>query len=94
MIVVHLTLFFGMLGVALTGAPSALFGVFIVLKTLYAIGSVLPQREPATAPRWLSGVMNRLPNLHPGQRFEDYWAKDHADEAQRRQRKEQPCPVR
>ncbi|HEX2213733.1 MAG TPA: DUF6498-containing protein [Mycobacterium sp.] len=89
-IVIHLTLIFGMLGVALTGAPSALFGVFVVLKTLFALGSVLPQWEPATAPRWLSRVMNRLPNVHPGERFEDYWAKDRAEEAERRNRNEEP----
>lgn len=89
-IVIHLTLIFGMLGVALTGAPSALFGVFVVLKTLFALGSVLPQWEPATAPRWLGRVMNRLPNVHPGERFEDYWAKDRAAEAERRDRNEEP----
>lgn len=93
-IVVHLTLIFGMLGVLVTGAPTALFGVFVVLKTLYAVGTVLPQYDPTTAPRWLSNVMNRLPNVHPGERFEDYWAKDRADEADRRDRNEEPWPGR
>ena len=32
--VVHLTLIVGMAGIALTDAPEALFGVFVVLKTL------------------------------------------------------------
>jgi Family of unknown function (DUF6498) len=89
-VVVHLTLIFGLLGVALTGAPSALFGVFVVLKTLYALSSALPQWEPATPPEWLSRWMNRLPNVHPGKRFEDVWVKDRADEAERRERNEQP----
>jgi hypothetical protein len=88
--VVHLTLVFGMFGAAMTDA-SALFGVFVVLKTLYALSTALPQWEPATAPTWLSRTMNRLPNVHPGQRFEDVWAKDRADEAERRERNEQPA---
>jgi hypothetical protein len=87
--VVHLTLVLGMFGAAMTDA-SALFGVFVVLKTLYALSMALPQWEPATAPNWLSRVMNRLPNMHPGQRFEDMWAKDRADEIERRERNEQP----
>jgi hypothetical protein len=86
--VVHLTLVFGMFGAAMTDA-SALFGVFVVLKTLYALSTALPQWEPATAPTWLSRVMNRLPNVHPGERFEDSWAKDRADEAGRRERNDE-----
>ena len=88
--VVHLTLVLGMFGAAMTDA-SALFGVFVVLKTLYALSMALPQWEPAAAPKWLSRLMNRLPNVHPGQRFEDMWAKDRADEAERRERNDQPA---
>ena len=87
--VVHLTLVLGMFGAVMTDA-SALFGVFVVLKTLYALSTALPQWEPATPPKWFSRVMNRLPNVHPGQRFEDMWIKDRADEAQRRDTNEQP----
>jgi hypothetical protein len=88
-VVVHLTLVLGMFGAAMTDA-SALFGVFVVLKTLYALSMALPQWEPATAPNWLSRVMNRLPNVHQGERLEDLWAKERADEVERRDRNEQP----
>jgi len=88
-VVVHLTLVLGMFAAAMTDV-SALFGVFVVLKTLNALSMALPQWEPATAPNWLSRVMNRLPNMHPGQRFQDAWAKDRADEAERRERNEEP----
>ncbi|HET6734887.1 DUF6498-containing protein [Mycobacterium sp.] len=88
-IVVHLTIVFGMFAAALTDF-SALFGVFVFLKTMYALSTALPQWEPATPPQWLSRAMNRLPNVGPGERFEDSWAKDRADEAQRRERNEQP----
>ncbi|SEH80913.1 hypothetical protein SAMN04489835_4407 [Mycolicibacterium rutilum] len=88
-IVVHMTLIFGLLGVAVTGASSALFGVFVVLKTLYALSWVLPQYEPAVAPRWLSTLMNKVPGKTTD-RFEDFWAKESAEETQRRQRNEEP----
>ena len=55
-VVVHLTLIFGLMAVGLTDAPSALFGVFVVLKTMYSLSLVLPQWEPATPPVWLAGA--------------------------------------
>ena len=88
--VVHLTLIVGMAGIALTDAPETLFGVFVVLKTLASLSWLLPQWEPATAPVWLSRVMNRVPGKHPGERFEDFWAKDRESELQRRKRNEDP----
>ncbi|CAN5768344.1 DUF6498-containing protein [soil metagenome] len=88
--VVHLTLIFGLFAVAVTAAPTALFGVFVVLKSLFALTMVLPQWEPATAPGWLSRVMNRVPNVHPGKRFEEVWSEDRADENVRRARNDQP----
>jgi hypothetical protein len=75
--VVHLTLVLGMFGAAMTDA-SALFGVFVVLKTLYALSMALPQWEPATAPTWLIRVMK------------DAWAQDRVDEVERRERNEEP----
>jgi hypothetical protein len=89
-VVVHLTLVLGMFAAAMTDF-SALFGVFVVLKTLYALSMALPQWEPATAPDWLSRVMNRLPNVRPGERFEDAWEKDRADEEERREKNEEPA---
>ena len=89
-VVVQLTLIIGFVGIAVTDAPTALFGTFVVLKTLFALSTALPQWEPVVAPHWLSRVMNRVPNVHPGERFEDQWAEDRADEAARRDRNEQP----
>jgi hypothetical protein len=88
-VVIHLTLIFGMFAAAFTDF-SALFGVFVVLKTLNALSTTLPQWEPKKAPTWLSRAMNRLPNVRPGERFEDQWTKDRADEAERRRSNEQP----
>lgn len=41
-------------------------------------------------------MMNRVPNVRSrdGERFEEFWAKDRADEADRRRRNEEPWPQR
>jgi hypothetical protein len=91
--VVHLTLIIGFIGIAVTNTSDAFFGVFVVLKSLAALSGVVPQWEPAVAPRWLSNIMNRAPNVHPGKKFEDFWAKDRADERARRERNETPWVV-
>ncbi|KLO30864.1 hypothetical protein ABW16_03895 [Mycolicibacter heraklionensis] len=88
--VVHLTLVLGFAGIAATDAPSTLFGVFVVLKSLAALSSVVPQWEPKRPPRWLSKLMDGMPNVHPGERFEDFWVKDQANERDRQRRNEQP----
>jgi cytochrome b561 len=89
-VVVHLTLVIGLFAVAISGAPSTLFGVFVVFKTLYALSTAVPQREPAGPPKRLSRLMNRLPKVRLGQGFEEQWLKDQAAEAQRRDRNEDP----
>jgi hypothetical protein len=78
-----------LVGVALTDSPSAFFGTFVVLKSLAALSSALPQWEPATPPKWFSSVMNRVPNVRPGEKFEDFWAEDRVKEEDRRQKNEQ-----
>lgn len=89
-IVVHLTLILGFLGIAMTGAPDALFGVFVVLKSMSALSYAVPQWQPAAPPKWLSRIMNRVPNVHPGKRFEEFWADDVAQEKTRRSSNELP----
>jgi hypothetical protein len=89
-VVIHLTLIFGLFGVAITDAPSAFFGVFVVLKSLAALSLALPQWDPEQPPRWFSRVMNRVPNVHPGKRFEDFWAESRAASEDRRAANERP----
>jgi hypothetical protein len=92
-VVVHLTLVFGLIAVGVTGAPDALFGIFVALKSLFALSAALPQWEPAVAPKWLSHAMNRVPTAQRGRRFEESWAEDHADEVERRAENERPWTV-
>lgn len=91
-IVVHVTILVGFVGIALTEASAAFFGTFVVLRSLFALGTVVPQYDPATPPRWLSTLLDRVPGARPGQRFEDFWARDRAAELARRERNEQPWP--
>jgi hypothetical protein len=88
-VVVHLTLIFGFIGIAATDAPDALFGIFVALKTLSALSWALPLWAPKTPPNWLSRMMNRVPGVRPGESFEESWAKDQAAETKRRAQNEQ-----
>lgn len=93
-VVVHLTLIFGLFGLVMTGASATLFGIFVALKTLASLSFVLPQWEPTHPPEWLSRVMNRVPNAQTDKRFEDFWAEDRSGERARRERNEQPWVTR
>jgi Family of unknown function (DUF6498) len=77
-VVVHLTLIIGLFAVAITGAPSTMFGVFVVFKTLYSLSTALPQSNPVAAPKRF------------GRKFDDQWAKDRAAEVERRDKNEEP----
>lgn len=92
--VIHMTLLIGFLGIAITGAPSTFFGVFVALKTMAALSTALPQWQPTQPPKWLSSVLNKVPNVHPGKRFEDHWAEEQTEERQRMEANEQPWEPR
>jgi len=88
--VVHLTLLVGFVAIALTDTPDAFFGVFVVLKTMAALSTALPQWEPARPPTWLSNMLNRIPSATPGKRFEEAWADERTEERQRVDANERP----
>lgn len=87
--VVHLALIFGIFAAAVSNSPTRMFGVFVVLKTLYSLSTALPQYEPAMPPAWLSRAMNRVRRQPKGQRFEEMWVQDQAVEARRRVRNDE-----
>ncbi|MGH8046801.1 MAG: DUF6498-containing protein, partial [Chthoniobacterales bacterium] len=93
-IIVHLSIIFGMLAVAMTNATRAFFGVFVGFKTLNDLATVLPQWNPEEPPRWLCKVMDKVPNAagkaHANETFAEFWKRDKADEIERRRRNEQP----
>jgi len=72
--VVHMTILFGMGAAAFLHAPSALFGVFAGLKTLFDLGSAFPHRELALEPPRWAKLLDRLP-VKGGESFADYWRR-------------------
>lgn len=93
--VMHLTLIFGMLGGAVTDSPRGFFLVFVILKTMADLSNVVPQYDPAEAPRWLCALMDKVPNINPknihkGQTFAEFWREDKAREVARVATNEKP----
>ena len=88
--VVHLTLLIGFVAIAVTDAPNAFFGVFVVLKTMAALSTLLPQWQPAKPPRWMSRAMDKGPSVRPGKGFDDFWDEEQTGERQRLETNERP----
>ena len=89
-VLVHLSIVLGMCAVAMTGATRAFFAVFAGLKILADLSGAFPQWNPGKPPPWLCRIMDRLPNAYPGLTFEQFWAKDKQDEADREAANEKP----
>lgn len=79
-VVVHFTIMGGMAFFAWRGTPGAFFSVFIGLKFMADLASMLPQYNPQEPPRWLVAVMNLLPLRKKGESFEAYWRRKRAQE--------------
>lgn len=75
MFVTHLTIIFGMGAMAYWGAPGALFAVFVGLKTLVDLGSLVPERElQPDPPGWLAWLDRFGPGAG-GQTFSAHFRK-------------------
>jgi hypothetical protein len=72
--VIHITILVGMMIAMFTGKTTAIFIVFVTLKTLLDIAGQTPQYDPTEAPRWLNAIMPK----QNGKTFADFWRKDHA----------------
>jgi hypothetical protein len=78
MLITHLTIIFGMAAMGMTGAPRALFAVFVGLKTLVDLGGAFPHKEASIGPpRWakyLDGWSKK------GETFSGYWRRAAVEE--------------
>jgi hypothetical protein len=72
--IVHLAIIGGMFFMAWRDTPGAFFGVFVWLKALSDVGSMLPQWDPKEPPQWLVKSMRVLPK-QKGETFEEYWRR-------------------
>jgi hypothetical protein len=86
-VVMHLVIIFGVMGLALTDSPMWLIGGFAGLKALVELGAFLPEKELGPQPpAWLRW-MNRLP-AKDGETFDTYWRRTEASERSRREANE------
>jgi hypothetical protein len=88
-IVLHMGLLVGMGGAIALDAPTSFFSVFIALKAMTELSSVLPQWNPDEPPRALVALMSLFP-LKPGEEsFTDYWRRTTREECERHTEDEQ-----
>lgn len=91
--VVHMAILVGMFLSVGSDSPGAIFGVFVVLKTLLDIGTLVPQWNPPEAPGWMARVVNRLPKKPGEEPFEVFWRRHHQEELARHRRDEEVLPL-
>jgi hypothetical protein len=87
-VLVHLAILGGMVFLAFRNTTDSFFGVFLGLKFLSDLGTILPQYDPREPPRWLVTVMKRIPS-QTGESFEDYWRRTRAAEIAQAEHDEQ-----
>ena len=89
-LILHLTIIFGMFAIAFTESPYGFLYVLVGLKTLADVGGALAREEPLPdkPPGWASGIASRVGKA-PGQAkadFETEWRRE--IEASKRQTQE------
>jgi hypothetical protein len=92
-IVVHMAILVGAFLSAGSDSPMGILSVFIVLKTVVDIGTLLPQYDPAEAPRWMARIANRFPKKKGEEPFEEFWRKQHQSEQAKKQSDEEVLPL-
>jgi hypothetical protein len=95
-VVVHLSIIFGMFLFMWMEQPWWFFSVFVTLKALMDIGGLLPRWEPKTKkpPAWLNRTVGRIGKSPKAggpkdETFEQYWERTHREEAARFARDEE-----
>lgn len=93
-VMVHLSILFGLFLFFWMGQPWWFFSVFVTLKAMIDVGTLLPQWNPRKPPEWLSRTMNRIPKAASAggpkdETFEQYWARTDREEARKQARDEE-----
>lgn len=82
------------IGVAVGGwmdSARGFFLVFVILKTMNDLNSVVPQYDPEEAPKWLCRIMDKVPNATgKKQTFAEFWKEGKVGERARVAKNEQP----
>jgi hypothetical protein len=78
-VLIHMAILGGMMYSITRSTPGAFLTVFVWLKFMSDIGSLLPQWNPHAPPRWLVSLMKLFPKQR-GETFEEYWRRTRAQE--------------
>lgn len=91
-LIIHMTIMIGMVAGGLAGGARGFFLVFVILKTLNDLNSIVPQYDPEEAPKWLCWLMDKVPNVGKvkNQSFAEFWKEGKVGERARIARNEQP----
>jgi hypothetical protein len=94
-IIIHMTIIIGMLAGGLSGGARGFFLVFVILKTMNDLNSIVPQYDPEEAPKWLCWLMDKVPNTAKAgkakkQTFAEFWKEGKVGERARIAKNEQP----
>lgn len=90
-LIIHMTLIIGMAVGGFTDSARGFFLVFVILKTMNDLNSVVPQYDPEEAPKWLSRLMDKVPNATgKKQTFAEFWKEGKVGERARVAKNELP----
>ena len=93
-VAVHVSILFGMFLFMWAGQPWWFFSVFVIIKAMIDIGSLLPQWSPKKPPAWMARAANWM-DRKTGHRqkssetFEQFWARTDREQAARFARDEE-----
>lgn len=79
-VIVHLTIIFGMGAAILLNRTTTVFTIFVALKFLADVSAHTPQWRPKQAPAWMSRALNRVGGRKGQEDFASYWKRTQADE--------------
>jgi hypothetical protein len=92
MVVIHLTILFGMVAMAATDAPDGFFAVFAVMKTAMDFARRLPAGAPSEDPPWWLGWLDRVVPPQKGESFLHFWRRTHGEDRRMTVDKERVVP--
>lgn len=91
-VLVHLSILGGMFLFAAAGQPRWFFSIFVGLKALMDVGSLLPRWQVREPPGWMADGFDRFGKGKDGESFRGYWRRVSAEEARKHARDEEIAP--
>jgi hypothetical protein len=90
-LIIQMTILIGVAAGGWMDSARGFFLVFVILKTMNDLNSVVPQYDPEEAPKWLCWLMDKVPNATgKKQTFAEFWKEGKVGERSRVAKNEQP----